>query len=323
MKSIIAVAPGKCILFGEHAVVYGYPAIAMALDKGSKCNIRETKYNKIEIHLINYNEDFEGANIENLKQIIPQKYAQISKLFSLLSEYFQLEPQRLSITISSNLFPGAGLGSSASIAASLLYAFNCFYELHLQKTKVNELAYELEQIIHGTPSGIDNTICTYGKSIYFQNGTFSFMKISEKIRFLITYTNIEHDTKEAITRLRNLRQEQPKKTNQYLKEIGKICKHARRAIKNNDFDKIGELMNENQDYLSKLQLSNKKIQEITSTALNNGALGSKLTGAGLGGCVISLGEEEKLLDLITILQKKGYKSFIAKNDQEGVRCEKK
>jgi mevalonate kinase len=323
VNSVISFAPGKSILFGEHAVVYGYPAIAISLNRGSRCRISETKKNKLVIKFENYNQTFRAKNIEELGKVLPYKYKQLLKAFKIVIKRYNIQLKNLEISLSSTLFPGAGLGSSASIAASLIKALSCFYELGLRKGEINSLAYELEKIVHGTPSGIDNTICTHGNAIYFKDGKFDFIEIPPKVMFLITYTNIEHDTKEAINRIKKLRDTNPKQTQNYLKEIGHITNKARVALNNKNFPMIGKLMNLNQHYLSKLQISNEVIDNIRDISLKNGAFGSKLTGAGLGGCVITLGDEASLITIASVLKKEGFKNFIARNDKKGVRCEKK
>ncbi len=323
MRSVISIAPGKSILFGEHAVVYGFPAIAMAISVNSECRINEIEENKIKIILYNYDQVFEANNIKTLSQKFSSKYNQISECFYNFQKDYGVQIENVEIKIISNLFPSAGLGSSASIAVSLINALNCYYELNLKKEEINSLAYELEKIVHGSPSGIDNTICTFGNAIYFENGKFDYVKIPQEFLFLITYTNIEHNTKEAINRIRHLKEINSKQTEQFLKQIGKITKKAKVELTRNNIQEIGKLMNLNQKYLSNLQVSNEQISEIINISLKNGAFGSKLTGAGLGGCVITLGKRKDLEKISSILKAKGYKSFIAKNDKLGVICEKK
>jgi mevalonate kinase len=322
MKSVISTAPGKSILFGEHAVVYGFPAIAMAISVYSKCQINEITENKIKVILENYDHIFEADNIQTLRKKISPKYSQISECFQNFQKDFGVQIKNIEIRIVSNLFQSAGLGSSASSSVSLINALNFYYELNLKKEEINSLAYELEKIVHGSPSGIDNTICTFGKAIYFENGKFEYIEIPSEFLFLITYTNIEHNTKEAINRIKHLKEKRPKKTEEWLKQIGGVTKKARVELKKNNILEIGKLMNLNQKYLSNLQVSNNEISEIVNISLKNGAFGSKLTGAGLGGCVITLGKRKILEKISSILEGKGYKSFIAKNDRVGVKCEK-
>ncbi len=319
MKKVKVRAPGKTILFGEHAVVYGYPAIAMAISVNSECIIKETNHQIIKIRLKNYNSIYEARDLKGLKARLPSKSRQIIRCLELFKEEYRVEFQGVEISLSSRLFPSAGLGSSASIAVSLAYAINCFYELGLQKSKINEFAYAQEKIVHGSPSGIDNNICMYGNAIYFQADRFNFIKVPKDLNLLISNTNIEHNTKEAINRIKQLKKTNPEKTESYLQRIGALTEQAKNELSKGNIQKIGELMNLNNKYLTKLRVSNDAIDKIIKICRHNGALGAKLTGAGLGGCVISLGDPEKLKKIQHILTQKGFNSFIANNDSKGVR----
>lgn len=318
MKKVKVKAPGKTILFGEHAVVYGYPAIAMAISVNSKCIISESNNVSLKINLENYNLSFEGKDLSSLTSKFPTKNKQLMKCLQLFKNRYGIELKNLEISVSSKLFPSAGLGSSASIAVALTQAINNFYDLELSKSEINELAYAQEKIVHGSPSGIDNNICTYGNAIYFQEGDFEFIEVPEELLLLITYTNIEHDTKEAINRIKRLKETEPGKTTEYLESIGKLTQQAQVELNEGNIHEIGELMNLNQKYLAKLKVSNGIIEQIVKISRKNGALGAKLTGAGLGGCVITLGTHETLKNIQSILTNKGFKSFIANNDKEGV-----
>lgn len=319
LKSITSISPGKSILFGEHAVVYGYPAIATAISIKSYCQIEQFDQGKIIIHLRNYGTFFEAPNLEILRSQIPSKYQQFCAGLQHFKEHYDIETKNILINIESDLFPGAGLGSSASISVAMIFALNSYFQLNLEKNQINKIAYELEKIIHGTPSGIDNTVCTYGNAIFFQQGDFEFIDIKDDIPLLVTYTNVEHNTKEAIGRIRDLKTKNPNKTEKLFKKIEELTNQAKEELEKGNIRRLGELMNKNQNYLTKLQISNKEINEVVRTANDNGAFGSKLTGAGLGGCVISIGQKEKLERIALKLEKKGYDSFLAKSDTKGVR----
>jgi mevalonate kinase len=321
MKSITAKSPGKCILFGEHAVVYGFPAIAIAISLNSKCTIEKIDQNNIQLVLVNYNKIFNFSSIENLITEFPPQFQNISYCLKLFKDRFNISLKGNKIILSSDIFPEAGLGSSASVAVALISAFNNFFDLSLNKQKISNLAYEVEKVVHGTPSGIDNTICTYGNIIFFQAGQFHNINISNGINILITYTNIKHNTKEAINRVRDLKQKKPIYVNLIFEKIGTYTELAELELINGNLIELGHFMDLNQKQLTNLNLSNKVISEIIEISKQNGALGSKLTGAGLGGCVISLGSKENLQKISLLLSKKGYKSILTNIDKEGVIIE--
>jgi len=321
LKLVRTSAPGKCILFGEHAVVYNHPAIAMAISLKSTCEIQECTKDKLQIILRNYNQSFEFSNLNDLVLNFPSQYNQIRFCLENLQKNFNLNLENIKITIASSLFPNSGLGSSASIAVALVSAMNEYYKLNLEREKISDIAFEMEKIVHGAPSGIDNTICTFGNMIYYETGKFRNLIIPHELKFLVSYTNTEHNTKEAIDKIKHLKNKNPKQTELLLNKIGEITREAEKELLNGNLSRIGKLMNRNQNLLTTLEVSNKAISEITTLALKKGAFGSKLTGAGLGGCVITLGKESVLNNLSSLLKTKGFKSFIINIDREGVNIE--
>jgi hydroxymethylglutaryl-CoA reductase len=177
----------------------------------------------------------------------------------------------------------------------------------------------MEKVVHGTPSGIDNTVCTYGNAIFFQEGKFQNIEVPDNLKILITYTNMKHDTKLAIEQLRNLKKKESEFCQLIFDRIGFYTETAELELINGNLNEIGSIMNINQKLLAALNLSNDAISEIIDIALRNGAYGSKLTGAGLGGCVISICSADILEEISKILDLKGYKSLIATIDKEGVQ----
>ncbi|MHA1150594.1 MAG: mevalonate kinase [Promethearchaeota archaeon] len=321
MKRVTAIAPGKCILFGEHAVVYGYPAIAMAINKSSICTIEQIKDNKILISLKDFHKHYEFSNYNDLITNFPEDIHNIAYALMNLTENYMISINNISITLSSSLISSSGLGSSASIAVSLVAALSGFYELKIDKEMFSQIAYEMEKIHHGKPSGIDNIVCTFGNLLYFKNRQFTFLNYPKNLNILISYSNIQHSTHKAINKIKNLKENNPKLINSIFKKIGKISDAALLELKKENLKKLGFLMNKNQDLLSKLEISNEVIDKIINISLDNGAYGSKLTGAGLGGCVISLGNKEALLRISNLLKTKSYKSFLTTTHQEGVKLE--
>jgi mevalonate kinase len=323
MRIVRASAPGKCILFGEHAVVYGYPAIAAAISIKSTCIIEELSESKIELILKNFDKKYEFKDLDDLFEKIPSQLKQIKYLFKIIHQKSNVQIEKLKITIFSNLFPSSGLGSSASIAVALIMAFNTYFNLELEKREISNIAFELEKLIHGTPSGIDNTICTFGSLIFFQDNRFRYLEVPHDFKILVTYTNMEHKTKLAIEQLRRFKDEEPSFCDYIFDKIRFYTELAELEISQGNLDEIGKLMNINQKLLAALNLSNDLINEIIHIANENGAYGSKLTGAGLGGCVISIGAEDHLEEISQILNKKGFNSLIANIDKEGVIIERK
>lgn len=319
MRSVSAKAPGKCILFGEHSVVYGNPAIAMAINLYSTCTVEEIKTEKIEIILDNFEQKYEFSNYRDLIINFYENRPQFGYCIEKLHDNFNINFENTKISIFSSLIKGAGLGSSASTAVAFVAAINEYYQLRMEKNQISALTLEMEKKIHGTPSGIDNTTCTFGKMIYFKKGNYKVIDFPVDFKILITYTNMEHNTKRAIEKIGLYKKQYPKLCKEIFNSIKKITKDAKKNLKTGNLQKIGLLMNQNQELLTKLGLSNQIISDIISISLQDGALGNKLTGAGLGGCVISLGYQDTLLKISKSLSAKGFKNFIVGLDYEGVK----
>jgi len=320
MRKVIAKAPGKCILFGEHFVVYGTPAIAAAISNYSKCTIEEI-VSGIQLKLNNYNKlyEFQSFN-EIVKENFPE-FEEIIECFRIFKERHGINFENIKITINSSLFMGSGLGSSASMAVSLVAAINSYYDINLDRSQISDIALEMEKIIHGTPSGIDNTTCTFGNVLFYQKGEHRFLTVPSELPLLVTNTNIERKTKEAIELVRKYTIENAESSRGLFRIFNMMISNIEEALVHLELQRIGGFMSDNQELLVNFGVSNDVINEITQIALKNGAFGSKLTGAGLGGCVISIGTQETLQKISEILKSKGYPSFIANIDNEGVKVE--
>jgi len=311
---ITASAPGKCILLGEHSVVYGYPAIAVALDIRSYCTIENPIDKSIHIYLPDYEMGLNFPNITQMQKQIPDTYRQFYEGLNAISKEYEIPIKNLSIRIKSDLWKGAGLGSSASTSIAFLTAIAERYDLKISLNELNKIAFFMEKFVHGTPSGIDNTICSLGGAIIYQNGVREKLNIP-KFPILITHSGSPHNTGQIVS---SIKERKDDLKNAFV-EIEKITEKGIIALKKGDFSRLGELCNKNQEILSRMGLSTPEIDEIICFSIDNGAFGSKLTGAGAGGSVITLGTKDTLQEIQQILQKKGFLSKICNLENNGGR----
>ena len=181
-----------------------------------------------------------------------------------------------------------GLGSSAAFSVAIVRALDKKYDLKLTNEQVNDYAYEGEKSFHGEPSGVDNTMATYGGAIKFIRGKgFTKLKILKSMNFVVASTGKSSPTSQMVAKVKEFKVNHPEKFKHIFSKIEQIILQGEKAIAEGDLDKIGHLMNENHKLLYEVGVSileNEKIVEIFKTA---GALGAKLTGGGGGGCCIA------------------------------------
>lgn len=208
------------------------------------------------------------------------------------------------------------MGASAAQCTSLVRALSEEFNLNLNDEKINEAAYAGEMAYHGTPSGIDNTASTYGGLIWFVKNlsggknTIDRLKSAEKMHLIIANTGITASTAEVVADVRKLREEDPEKFNKIFNKYEKIAKNAKKALIKGDRDSVGKLMNQNHKLLQLISVSSEINDKIVDIALNNGAIGAKMTGTGRGGLVIALTlDENNLKRVSTAIENKGFSTW--------------
>jgi mevalonate kinase len=324
---VVASAPGKVILFGEHFVVYGEPAIVLAIDKRTYAKVEKNNDKNLRIVSTNLNiSGFfrngvfrieQGDSKEARIRFEPVKYA----VDRILEKHNGTTG--LTIEINSTVPVGAGLGSSAAVAAAVTTAVAELLEVKLSKEDVFRITYEAEKTVHGTPSGIDPAIATFGGTLLFQMDTgFRSLDVKTDIPLVIGDTGVERSTKALVERVRNLAEKYPQILDPIRRAAREITLRATNALKEKDLETIGELMNMNHALLYGLGVSDESLEWLINGARKGGALGAKLTGAGGGGCMIALARDEKLEQVMEAIQRAGGRPFIARKTDEGVRIER-
>ena len=286
MPAISASAPGKVILFGEHAVVYDRPAIAVPIPQVKARTIvtANPKGTPGALHIVAPNIGLE-ANLGELPPDNPLAAA-------IHSVFTALRVQRIpacNLRISSTIPVAAGMGSGASVTVSILRALSAFLGHPLHDEQVSNLTYEVEKLHHGTPSGIDNTVITYRKPVFFiRDQPIQIIDVSQPFTLVIADTGVTSPT--AIT-VRDV--QSAWKTNYIHYEkifdaVGRITHSAREAIESGHPEKLGPLMDKNHELLQAMDVSSPKLNHLVQAARTAGALGAKLSGGGRGGNLISL-----------------------------------
>ncbi len=290
MPAIFETAPAKTILVGEHAVVYGQPAIAIPVhDLRVKVVMQALPIAQRGTVLIKAPDIALQAYVDQLPEEHPIAFA-IAQVLA----HFKLEKSpACQMSITSPIPIGTGLGSSAAVSVAILKAYASFLGQALPREVISAMAYEVEKITHGTPSGIDNSVIAYEAPVYFVRGqAVELLQAGERFEFLIANTGIAHKTSEAVAMVREKREANPGLYDPILQQIGELANEARSAILKGDAMALGRLMNANQTLLGGLGLSTPELAVLIQAGMRAGALGAKLTGAGMGGNVLVLVEAE-------------------------------
>ena len=275
---VIASAPGKVILFGEHAVVYGKPAIAAAITKRIYVKSR-----RIDSGIQIFSEDKTESSIEYVKHAI-----------ELVIGTKRMKKQGIDVTIDSELPVGGGLGSSAALSVATIKSVSTLLGVDLGKEEIARLGREVESKVQGASSGIDPFVSTYGGAIYYRDGRFDRQQINPfpgSRSIVIGYTGSSSSTKNMISNVSHLREKYPKIIDHIFDVIGDISERAK-IIFDGDLRKneneLGDLMNLNNGLLEALGVSSFSLSNLVNASLLAGALGAKITGAGGGGCIFAL-----------------------------------
>jgi len=292
MPAVSSSAPGKIILFGEHAVVYGRPAIAIPVHQvqAKAIILANPKGQPGEIKL-----QAPAIQLEAWHAEIPETHP-LAKAIALVKEHFQIATiPACTIRITSTIPVAAGLGSGAAVSVALIRALSMFLGHPLPDERVNALAYEVEKIHHSHPSGIDNTVITFEQPIFFiRDQPFELLKTGADLTFLIADTGVRSSTAEAVNGVRNKWQADKAKYEAIFDSISHIVLDARNIIEHGPFERLGNLMTRNHELLEELGVSSTELDTLTEAALSAGALGAKLSGGGLGGNMIALTSPEKV-----------------------------
>ncbi len=298
-------APGKIILFGEHAVVYGRPAIAIPVSE--VCATATIEVSDSQTFLIAPDLSMEMAMAE------AEADNPIAVAIRIVETSIkELPPMR--VTVTSSIPIASGLGSGAAISAAIIRGVTQFMDWPVSNKFVSELAFEVEKIHHGTPSGIDNTVVAYESPIYFIHyetyNEIKRFKAKRPLTFVIADTGIKSPTKVAVGDVRKEWEANPEMFNALFDRCGQVAEAGRAAIQAGRINEVGRLMSENHILLQTMTVSSPELDNLVNIAVQAGALGAKLSGAGRGGNIIALVEDgEKATAVSEALRQAGAKSI--------------
>ncbi|MCZ6656880.1 MAG: hydroxymethylglutaryl-CoA reductase, degradative [Gammaproteobacteria bacterium] len=274
-------ACGKVILLGEHAVVYGRPAIAVPIPLAVEASVQKGGNG---VHIV-----IPRWGLE--QKVRPGTTHGVSGIMTTVLQKLQLEKRAMTIEVIPHLPRAMGLGGSSAMAVAVIRALDKAFGLRLSDGFVNALAFECEKAAHGTPSGIDNTIATYGAPLMFENSgepLFKELTIPEPVSLVVGITGKESLTANMVAKVRDAWDGNRLRYDAIFDQIAQLTIAGADALASAHFEELGQLMNLCQGYLNALQVSTPQLEELIHIARENGALGAKLTGGGGGGSIIAL-----------------------------------
>ena len=308
MKSI-ASAPAKIILFGEHFVVHGTKAILAAIDKRVTVtsSFTENKTIKVNSELGTLEVSMSSSHEEVKNEFRPFIFLANRMINS------HQDVNGLEITIDSDIPIGVGLGSSSACCVAAAASISGLFK-ELSSEEILNLSIDAEKTIFPNTSGADCTVCTYGGMIEYP----SIKKIDNTfdLNLLIANSMIPHNTKNSVEKVNKFKKNDEERFSELCDLETKLIDEAVMAMKNNDATVLGLKMLENQKYLEEIQVSNDILHDMISS-LKEISIGSKITGAGDGGCIIALVNDENMSKVPALLGK-DKECFSAKLDTKGV-----
>jgi mevalonate kinase len=307
-------APGKIILFGEHAVVYGQPALAATLDRGIRVAVSKNQKAGLVGPVLR------GSGFGLVTQARPDPDGEgpegLRRALASLVERYGEKIRDLSFMVDGAIPVGSGLGSSAALSVAIIRGVHQFFGDPISQEQLIEDALLLEKIFHGNPSGVDHSTIVHGGLIAYRksaNGETSAVEslnLPRRLRFAIALAGQHTGTARAVKSLRDRMKRHPEEYDYIHQGIGRIVEKAHISLLEGHLAAVGELMDLNQGLLNCLGVSTPAIESLCSIGRERGALGVKLTGAGGGGAVIALVDDDPE-PVRSAFEEAGFESFSA------------
>ncbi|MBP9820110.1 mevalonate kinase [Candidatus Woesebacteria bacterium] len=286
---ITASAPGKLLLFGDHSVVYGHPCIVTAVDQRIHVSVRKNGVDVFHLEAPDLGLNAYSKTIEELgKKDLPKSVAFVEMCYKRFLEKFP-QSEGIIVTTHSEFSSQFGFGSSSAVTVAFAKALTELYGLSLSKKELFELCYKAVIDVQGVGSGFDIAAAIWGGTLYYVSPAQVVEPVVvNSLPLMIGYTGIKADTPTLIRMVESLRNRRPKAVEGIFTQITDVVNMAVQAIRQEQWEFVGTLMTKNHQLLCELQVSSIRLEELIRAANQAGALGSKLSGAGGGDCMVAL-----------------------------------
>lgn len=301
----IAEAPSKAIITGEHFVVHGAWALAAALPRKVRVEVRQASAFEVK------SDRFDAPNSPRLRPV--------AQVVEAMAREFSVKPA-VSVSITSTIPEGAGLGSSASTMVAVASAYSKLNSLGLGIEEIIGCSMVGEQDIHGKPSGIDPAICARGGVLLFRPGSEpKAVSLGRPLSLIISYSGKSRSTKGQIGRVARTKAKFPALFSMLADGVSELSLAAAERLGKGDLKGLGRLLTINHAVLGSLGVSNRTLDRMVDLLASKGCYGAKLTGAGGGGSVVAVAPEAKEKSIVSGLSALGFETFIARVPVGGVK----
>lgn len=322
MKSITVSAPGKLMLLGEHAVVYGRPCIVTAVNQRMKATVElldEPVFllNAPDVQVSDYKKPMDQLGVGDILK--GAKFVEIAVTNFSRSDLVKLG---VKVSTSSEFSSQFGFGSSSASTVCTIKALSEITKSRLDNKTIFDLSYKTVLDIQGKGSGFDVAAAVYGGTLYFVKGGEVIEPLNiDNLPLIVGYSGIKADTVTLMNQVLEKAKKHPQVIEDIYSNIGKLVEQAKKAILSKDWQALGELMNFNEGYLSSLGVESRKLSDMIYNARDAGAYGAKLSGGGIGDCMIALAPEDKKQAVEEGITAAGGQIINVEASVEGVRIE--
>jgi mevalonate kinase len=280
----MAFGHGKVILLGEHSVVHGRPALAVAVARGAEviATPAAAEQSATTLHIMPWDVTVDSGPAPNEGREPLQEALRVAC-------GFYDDGRQFALSAGMRLPSGAGMGSSAALGVAVLRALDDARGLSRPDEEIYERSLAWEGVFHGNPSGVDNAMATHGGVALFRRGSpLTPVVPRHPVRLVAAYSGVSASTKGMVESVARQFERDPARVGQQFDAIGAIVMNGKLALEQGDLRSLGQLMTMNHKLLAGLMLSTAPLEEMITAAMDAGALGAKVTGAGGGGCMIAL-----------------------------------
>lgn len=323
MERIEVSAPGKLMLFGEHAVVYGRPCIVTAVDQRIKTSVRKISNKILRINAPEVDIDNYEVILNKLGRVdVPKGVRFIEFAVRNFSQKYNLS-SGVEIETKSDFSSKFGFGSSSAVTTSTIMGLSELFNQKLTKKEIFNLSYKTVLDVQGVGSGFDLAAAIWGGTLYFIAGGKEIEEIDvpKKLPLVIGYTGVKADTTTLVKQVIHLREKDPALVNSVFNAIGAVVGQSRTALEKGDFKLLGKLADINHSLLVSLGVSSQELENLILAARKKGVYGAKLSGAGGGDCMISFVPYNNKKEVESSINKAGGEVLNVKTGAQGVRID--